>query len=241
MSGTARGYYIHSSMQCYLLAVLCVFQLHICNSSVLPQSTALSHALASSSTSKPNDTEIEYETLAGSSSIGVVQSEVMVGVGSTIDLHEGVPQKRKVLILYTGGTMGMRRVNGSLAPVPGYLTECIRELPEMHRPEMPSFVIKEYTPLLDSSNMGPSHWAAIAQDIEDNYLDFDGFVVIMGTDTMAYASSALSFMLENLGKTVVFTGSQVLYFTHLIYIHTYMHVNVYAMYIVVVHILWQTY
>ena len=57
--------------------------------------------------------------------------------------------------------------------------------------------------------MGPCHWVQIASDIEANYLEYDGFVVIMGTDTMAYASSALSFMPENLGKTVVFTGSQI--------------------------------
>ncbi len=74
---------------------------------------------------------------------------------------------------------------------------------------MPYFAIKEYDPLLDSSCMGPGDWVKIASDIEENYLAYDGFVVIMGTDTMAYASSALSFMLENLGKTVVFTGSQI--------------------------------
>lgn len=58
--------------------------------------------------------------------------------------------------------------------------------------------------------IGPTEWVKIATDVEQNYLDFDGFVIIMGTDTMAYASSALSFMLENLGKSVIFTGSQVL-------------------------------
>ena len=62
--------------------------------------------------------------------------------------------------------------------------------------------------------MGPPDWANIATDIETHYLDFDGFVVIMGTDTMAYAASALSFMLENLGKSVIFTGSQVNYLSY---------------------------
>jgi L-asparaginase len=98
---------------------------------------------------------------------------------------------------------------GSLSPQAGYLTEKLRELPEMSQPEMPQFDIKESEELIDSSCMGPSHWASIASDIEANYFKYDGFVVIMGTDTMAYASSALSFMLENLGKTVVFTGSQI--------------------------------
>eukprot|EP00292_Cryptomonas_paramecium_P034468 CAMPEP_0113673840 /NCGR_PEP_ID=MMETSP0038_2-20120614/7074_1 /TAXON_ID=2898 /ORGANISM="Cryptomonas paramecium" /LENGTH=386 /DNA_ID=CAMNT_0000590329 /DNA_START=185 /DNA_END=1342 /DNA_ORIENTATION=- /assembly_acc=CAM_ASM_000170 len=69
--------------------------------------------------------------------------------------------------------------------------------------------VKEYPKLLDSSDMGPPEWSIIAQDIFDNYNRFDGFVVIMGTDTMAYCASAVSFMLENLGKPVIFTGSQV--------------------------------
>jgi L-asparaginase len=121
-----------------------------------------------------------------------------------------VNDRKKVLLLYTGGTMGMRpSIDGSLAPQAGYLTAKIREMPEMENVEMPVFDIKEYDPLIDSSCMCPIHWISLATDIEQNYLKYDGFVVIMGTDTMAYASSALSFMLENLGKTVVFTGSQI--------------------------------
>lgn len=71
------------------------------------------------------------------------------------------------------------------------------------------YYIKEYNPIKDSSNMTISDWIEIALDIKDNYKNYDGFVVIHGTDTMAYSVSALSFMLENLGKSVVFTGSQV--------------------------------
>lgn len=114
-------------------------------------------------------------------------------------------------MLYTGGTMGMMaKEDGSLAPKQGYLTEQIEvHMPEFQRPEMPIVKVKEYDPLLDSSCMGPSDWTKIALDIEENYDSYDGFVVIMGTDTMAYASSALSFMLENLGKSVIFTGSQI--------------------------------
>lgn len=116
----------------------------------------------------------------------------------------------KILILYTGGTMGMKpMLGGSLAPAKGYLTEQIKGLPENSRDEMPDFDIVEYDPLIDSSCMGPKHWSRIATDIQNAYMDYDGFVVIMGTDTMAYASSMLSFMLENLDKTVVFTGSQI--------------------------------
>ena len=114
------------------------------------------------------------------------------------------------MIIYTGGTLGMKQLpDGSLAPVAGYLTEQIKMLPELQQPEMPEIFVKEYDPLLDSSCMGPKEWINICNDIGENYHDFDGFVVLMGTDTMCYASSATSFMLENLGKTVVFTGSMI--------------------------------
>ncbi|KAJ8939635.1 hypothetical protein NQ314_011055, partial [Rhamnusium bicolor] len=71
------------------------------------------------------------------------------------------------------------------------------------------YEIVEYNPLLDSSNMSCKEWNRIAKDIVSNYNKFDGFVVVHGTDTMAYTSSALSFMLEGLGKPVVITGSQI--------------------------------
>ncbi|HRD69862.1 MAG TPA: asparaginase [Legionella sp.] len=74
---------------------------------------------------------------------------------------------------------------------------------------MPQYVIKEYQPLLDSSNMTVTEWNRIAQDIADAYSNFDGFVIFHGTDTMAYTASALSFMLEHLGKPVIVTGSQI--------------------------------
>lgn len=116
----------------------------------------------------------------------------------------------KVLILYTGGTMGMKpAADGSLAPERGYLTQKIMEMEEMRNISMPNIYIKEYKELIDSSAMGHTEWCMIASDISENYYKFDGFVVIMGTDTMAYAATALSFMLENLNKTVVFTGSQI--------------------------------
>lgn len=72
----------------------------------------------------------------------------------------------------------------SLIIILGYLTQQIRELPEMSRLEMPDFNIIEYDPLLDSSCMGPNEWGKIATHIEKYYYDYDGFVVIMGTDTM---------------------------------------------------------
>jgi len=119
--------------------------------------------------------------------------------------------RKSVLIIYTGGTMGMKKgPDGSLSPVAGYLTEQIKyNFTEMQREEMPRFEIIEYAKLLDSSCMGCEDWVSIVTDIENNYDKFDGFVVLMGTDTMAYTSSACSFMLEHLAKPVIFTGAQV--------------------------------
>ena len=74
---------------------------------------------------------------------------------------------------------------------------------------IPSVEVIEYAELIDSCDMGPLQWRQVAQDIHKHYEVFDGFVVIMGTDTLAYTASALSFMFENLGKTVIITGSQV--------------------------------
>ena len=130
-----------------------------------------------------------------------------------VPLHknDGFKQKR-VLVLCTGGTLTMApdpNLGGSLAPVEGALTSHLQSMPELSNSNMPDVFVHEYTPLLDSSDMGPSEWALIADDIRANYLHFDGFVVLYGTDTMAYAASALSFMLENLGKPVVLTGSQI--------------------------------
>ena len=131
-----------------------------------------------------------------------------------VKLHDGDGMKRKrVLVLCTGGTLTMApnpEKGGSLSPVQGALTEFMKKsMLELHNEKMPDVVVHEYTPLLDSSDMGPPDWALLAKDIKANYLHFDGFVILMGTDTMAYTATALSFMLENLGKPVIFTGSQI--------------------------------
>jgi len=116
--------------------------------------------------------------------------------------------QRSVLLINTGGTIGMRaNKEGALAPCAGYLAERLLAMPEFLRPEMPASDLIELLPLLDSSDMGPEDWDRIGATLESNYWAYDGFVVIMGTDTMAYAASALSFMLENLGKPVIVTGS----------------------------------
>lgn len=103
----------------------------------------------------------------------------------------------------------MRGNPGARAPAPGYLTERIRELPELGADEMPEVTVRAYDPLLDSANMAPENWLEIARDLQARYDDHDGFVVLHGTDTMAYTASALPFMLEGLAKPVVITGSQI--------------------------------
>lgn len=121
---------------------------------------------------------------------------------------------KKVLVIYTGGTVGMKPSNsssGSLAPAAEHLPEMLRLLPELDpsiNPRSPNFDLIEYEPLLDSSDMTPAAWVKIAADIEHHYHEYDGFVVLHGTDTLAYTSSALSFFVENTQKPIVVTGSQ---------------------------------
>lgn len=117
--------------------------------------------------------------------------------------------RKRVYVIYTGGTIGMMRTPEGYAPAPGSLQEQMKGMPELRDPSMPDVMIHEYEPLLDSSNMTPAEWMKIARDIAGNYDDYDGFVVLHGTDTMAYTASALPFILEGLGKPVVVTGSQI--------------------------------
>ncbi|KAI9205643.1 asparaginase-domain-containing protein [Polychytrium aggregatum] len=166
----------------------------------------------------------------------------------------------RVLIIYTGGTIGMKHSADGYIPVSGFLSKTLASRPQFHDPlgifesgsaapsgfqsaaasgellnprttvngtpvirtHLPALIspaslygkrtrysILEYDPLLDSSNMNMTDWVKIATDIEVNYELFDAFIILHGTDTMAYTASALSFMLEELGKTVILTGSQV--------------------------------
>ena len=106
--------------------------------------------------------------------------------------------KRSIYVAYTGGTIGMQKTEQGFAPVAGFLTSYIKSLPEFYREEMPEFTIHEYYPLIDSSDMAPTDWQVIADNIKENYEQYDGFVILHGTDTMAYTASALSFMLQTL-------------------------------------------
>ena len=120
------------------------------------------------------------------------------------------PRRRKrILITYTGGTIGMQAGEDGYKPAPGFLENQLQKLPELSHEKMPDFDIHEYDPLLDSADMSAEDWVKIANDIAAHYDDYDGFIIIHGTDTMAYTASALSFLLHNLDKTVIVTGSQI--------------------------------
>ena len=117
--------------------------------------------------------------------------------------------RKRVYVAYTGGTIGMVRTSAGYSPEPGNLQKQLDQMPELRHPSMPFVELNEYSPLLDSANMTPAEWVKIARDIAANYERFDGFVVLHGTDTMAYTASALPFMLSGLGKPVIVTGSQI--------------------------------
>ena len=117
--------------------------------------------------------------------------------------------RRRVLVAHTGGTIGMARSGDGWAPSPGHLSKLLAEIPELQAPEMPEVTVREVEGLLDSADMSPRHWLRIAREIGRWVDDYDGFVILHGTDTMAYTTSALAFMLEGLSKPVVVTGSQI--------------------------------
>ncbi len=115
--------------------------------------------------------------------------------------------KPNILLIYTGGTIGMMRNFGTGALKAFDFSKLLNKIPELKQLDCNIETISFEQPI-DSSNMNPEKWVQIAEMIGTHYDDFDGFVVLHGSDTMSYSASALSFMLENLTKPVVFTGSQ---------------------------------
>ena len=115
--------------------------------------------------------------------------------------------KSSVLLIYTGGTIGMKEDPEDGALKPFDFSGIVEEVPELRKYALriDSFT---FEPLIDSSDVEPALWQSLAALIRDRYDQYDGFVVLHGTDTMAYSASALSFMLDNLTKPVIFTGSQ---------------------------------
>ena len=117
--------------------------------------------------------------------------------------------KKHICLIYTGGTVGM--VNSERGYVPDnarFLAE-LKEIPDLKVPEAPDYEVIVFDPLLDSSDIAVHEWNKIGRAIAQRYDACDGFVVLHGTDTMAYSASALSFMLEGLDKPVIFTGAQI--------------------------------
>ena len=102
-----------------------------------------------------------------------------------------------------------RSHDGSLAPTSGYLLSALHDMPELQHSDCPSFDLLEWPQPMDSSDFSPSDWATLARQVEQHYLDYDGFVILHGTDTLAYTASALSFMLSDLSKSVILTGSMI--------------------------------
>lgn len=116
-------------------------------------------------------------------------------------------KKTSVLLIYTGGTIGMKQDSKTGSLVPFNFAHIKKQVPELEKFDIDLSSIS-FNPPIDSSNMEPSIWIKLAKLIEDKYNDYDGFVILHGSDTMAFTASALSFMLENLAKPVILTGSQ---------------------------------
>jgi L-asparaginase len=115
--------------------------------------------------------------------------------------------KPNILLIYTGGTIGMIKDFETGVLKAFNFKKLLQKIPELKHLDCNIETISFKKPI-DSSNINPEKWVEIAEIIENNYANFDGFVVLHGSDTMSYSASALSFMLENLSKPVVFTGSQ---------------------------------
>ena len=139
-------------------------------------------------------------------------ADVRLRRGATDDKRPFKPyridMKPSILIIYTGGTIGMKPDPTTGALVPFDFSGIFEEFPTL---QSLNIGIEVFTmdPVIDSSNVSPRNWLDLAAIIRDNYARYDGFVVLHGTDTMSYTASALSFLLENLAKPVVFTGSQI--------------------------------
>jgi L-asparaginase len=120
-----------------------------------------------------------------------------------------VSRRKRIYVAYFGGTIGMMPTGSGYAPARGHLAAQIRQTPELNGSDVPELHVAEHAPLLDSANARPRDWLRIARDIADHRHSYDGFVVLHGTDTMAYTASALAFLLRGLDKPVVITGSQI--------------------------------
>ena len=116
--------------------------------------------------------------------------------------------KKKILLIYSGGTIGMIKDNVKDTLIPFNFDKLLKAIPELKSEKINLSTISTKTPI-DSSNMNTDNWVEIANLLDANYNAYDSFIILHGTDTMGYTASALSFMLENLNKAVILTGSQI--------------------------------
>lgn len=117
--------------------------------------------------------------------------------------------KRRILIIYTGGTIGMQPTESGYLPMAGFHDLVAQQLKAGAKDRLPNFEVMECSQLIDSANLIPADWTRIGKLLANHWQDYDGFVVLHGTDTMAYSASALSFILQSIDKPVIFTGSQI--------------------------------
>ncbi|XP_052009728.1 60 kDa lysophospholipase-like isoform X2 [Xyrauchen texanus] len=211
--------------------------------------TSLARALSNSRLNQLDQSDVfQLQTSYSRSAMGQFRRRRLSSSASLESVDVSPSAEARVLVINTGGTIGMTYQNNVLSPEPNAFVKTLRKLPILHdeqyaqqtqlydyyKPQENTLVlpkpthaadqlfhglskqnkrivytILEYSPLLDSCNMTTDDWANIGKDIEKHYEEYDGFVILHGTDTMAYTASALSFMCENLGKPVILTGSQV--------------------------------
>lgn len=116
---------------------------------------------------------------------------------------------KQILIINTGGTISSIETAKGYRPEPGVVGSFLSQWPDLKQKNMPTYRLIELNPLLDSSNLSVTHWNELGTLIAAHYHEVDGFIILHGTDTLAYTASALSFMLENLAKPVILTGAQI--------------------------------
>ncbi|BBB25590.1 asparaginase [Amphritea japonica] len=117
--------------------------------------------------------------------------------------------KQKILIIYAGGTIGMQATENGYVPVAGFEQQVRQQLRTDNSRQLPAYEMLELDKLIDSSNLQPHHWTELARIMEAHWQQYDGFVLLHGTDTMAYTASMLSYMLQGVDKPVIITGSQI--------------------------------
>lgn len=120
-----------------------------------------------------------------------------------------MPMKRRVLIIYTGGTIGMKRSEHGYVPMAGFRELLAAQLKTEDAAQLPDYQLTEFGELIDSANLNPLDWTRMGKLIAQHWSEFDGFILLHGTDTLAYTASALSFMFQGIDKPVIITGSQI--------------------------------